>query len=119
MIDRPHIPIDIVITYVITQPMTTATAHTIGVELELVGLSCPDIATVVATTLEGTIEHLRDDEDERWLVHTPGGAAWTVLDDDSLDAPPEARGEINSPILREPDLDSLVRVVEALRLRGA
>ena len=44
---------------------------------------------------------------------------WNVVDDDSIRAPHNERGELTSPILYEADLPLLVKVVDALRAAGA
>jgi Putative amidoligase enzyme len=97
--------------------------RTIGIEIEMIGLGPRLIADVVNARLRGTLEEVINPSDpeqcERMWEVTAGESIWTVVDDDSLDAPVSERGELVTPPLLESDLPLVSAVVDDLRGAGA
>ena len=89
----------------------------------MVGLGPRLIAGVVSARLRGTLEEVINPSDpeqrERMWEVTVGESIWTVVDDDSLDAPVSERGELVTPPLSESDLPLVSAVVDDLRDAGA
>jgi len=96
-------------------------SRTLGIEIEMVGLGARRIAEVTNARLGGTLVEVTNpsDPDERMWEVTVGESTWTVVDDDSLDAPVSERGELVTPPLLESDLPLVSAVVDDLRDAGA
>lgn len=95
---------------------------TYGVELEYTGASREKIAKAVAEAVGGTARydgsHLKN-----WVVTMPDGRKWQVESDASVtgsDSGGYGRGgEVVTPILTYADMDTLQKVVRAMRAAGA
>ena len=89
--------------------------RTFGCELEYEGISQVEAARVVAEVVGGTARyegrHLHN-----WVVTQPDGRKWQVVSDGSLCG---TSSETVTPILRWSDIETLQKVVRALRRAGA
>jgi hypothetical protein len=94
-------------------------SRTFGIEIEMVGLGCPQIADVLNAVIGGKLEEVtnpNDPNERMWEITVAEESIWTVLDDDTLDPP---SGELVTPKLVESDLPLVSKIVEALRDAGA
>ncbi|MCR5414319.1 MAG: amidoligase family protein [Kiritimatiellae bacterium] len=84
---------------------------TFGCELEYEGISQSAAARTVAETVGGTARyegrHLSN-----WVVEMPDGRKWQIVSDGSLCG---SSAEVVTPILRIADMDTLQKVVRAMR----
>ncbi len=85
-----------------------------GIEIETVGLSRMKLAQAIHSVVGGTITN--DYRDVR--ITTQDGRSWKVVPDGSLSGG-ENSGEIVSPVLGYDDIDTLQRVVRAVRAAGS
>ena len=89
---------------------------TFGCELEYEGLTRMKTAQVVAAAVGGrAYEPARD----CWRVAMPDGRIWRIEADGSLHAAGDRNAETVSPILKVGDLETVSKVVNALRKAGA
>jgi hypothetical protein len=91
---------------------------TIGVEIETIGQSRPTVAAAIQSVVGGTIRHTGDYYGSV-MVDAADGRSWRVMSDASLNASRDLQAEVVSPILRYEDIDTLQRVVRAIRGCGA
>lgn len=94
--------------------------RTFGVELEMVGISRQDAASVLKETLGGNVEY--DSEDRSILYVILGnGERWKIEDDDSLGGNRDSRAEVVTPPngLSLDRLEDVKKVVIALKRAGA
>lgn len=92
---------------------------TYGVEIEYTGVRRGTMARAVAEAVGGTARydgsHLQN-----WVVTMPDGRAWQIESDASVDGSDSGTGgEVVTPILTYADMDTLQRVVRAMRAAGA
>ena len=88
--------------------------RTFGCELEYEGIDREKAAKIVAEVTGGAARyegyHLNN-----WVVTMPDGRKWQVVSDGSLNG----GAEVVTPILKWEDIETLQKVVRALRARGA
>jgi hypothetical protein len=101
--------------------MTTTTEQiaglTFGTELETVGLSRPDCAAVIVTVVGGVANYTGGTYDTTEVTQ-PDGRVWKCMRDGSLTyGLPSC--EVVTPICTMADMDTLQKVVRALRSAGA
>ena len=89
--------------------------RTFGCELEYEGISQVEAARVVAEVVGGTA-HYEGFHLSNWVVTQPDGRKWQVVSDGSLCG---TSSETVTPILRWSDIETLQKVVRALRRAGA
>lgn len=104
-------------------PATAAdlSRETFGLELEFFGMTRRAAAQVVATFFGSTVRHPGGRYD-KYEVEDPEGRRWTVVFDSSINDAPDYFGEeceLNSPVLGWKDLDTVCRLIDALRDAGA
>ena len=88
---------------------------TFGCELEYEGLTRLKTAQVVAAAVGGNAYEIGGS----WRVAMPDGRIWKIVNDGSLNAPYGKNAETVSPILKIDDLETVAKVVVALRKAGA
>ena len=88
--------------------------RTFGCELEYEGISRDTAAKVVAEVTGGAARY-EGSHLSNWVVTMPDGRKWQVVSDGSLNG----GAEVVTPILRWDDIETLQKVVRALRARGA
>ena len=100
-----------------------------GIEIELTGITREEAAKVVADTVGGRIEYIRDNYDRRNIIQ-PDGRKWSIVYDGSIikkkrnnriqiSAGYEYSVELVSPILTYyEDIDTLQQIVRNLRQAG-
>jgi len=90
-------------------------SRTFGCELEYEGISQATAAKAVAETVGGTA-HFEGRHLSNWVVTQPDGRKWQVVSDGSLCG---TSAEVVTPILKWADIETLQKVVRALRHAGA
>ena len=88
---------------------------TFGCELEYEGLTELKTAQVVAAAVGGRPYQKYGS----WKVAMPDGRIWKIVHDGSLHAPNGKNAETVSPILKVGDIETVAKVVAALRKAGA
>lgn len=94
---------------------------TIGVEIEMTGITREQAANIAAAVLGGQAEYEGGYYD-KYVAIAPSGRKWTFMSDSSIDD--EGRGrdyqtEMTTPILYWDDLPKLQEIVKALKACGA
>lgn len=89
--------------------------RTFGVELELEGISREVAARTIQTVIGGEVRYT-DDDYETWTMTAPDGRVWKAMRDDSLY---EVHAEVVTPVLKMADLETLQKILRALRAAGA
>lgn len=92
--------------------------QTLGVEIETIGRTRPQVAKAIQSVTGGRVRVGRDCYDSRYVT-APDGREWRVMSDSSLSAPRRLQAEIVSPILRYEDIPQLQEIVRAVRRCGA
>jgi hypothetical protein len=90
-------------------------SRTFGCELEYEGISQATAAKTVAETVGGEA-HFEGRHLSNWVVTQPDGRKWQVVSDGSLCG---TSAEVVTPILKWADIETLQKVVRALRHAGA
>lgn len=92
---------------------------TFGVEIETIGRTRGKVAMAIHSVTGGCVIHVGGQYDA-YTVTTDSGAKWSVVSDSSLTSvPSNLRAEVVTPILRYSDMDTLQKVVRAIRHTGA
>lgn len=89
--------------------------RTFGCELEYEEITQERAAKTVAEVTGGTVLH-EGSHLNNWSVTMPDGRKWQVVHDGSLRG---ASAEVVTPVMTTADLDTLQKVVRALRRKGA
>ena len=103
--------------------------QTIGIEIEMTGITRAQAAQTVANHLGGTVERTHDHYDT-YAVEAPDGRVWKLLSDSSILTKKKVNGdlasadndysvELVSPILIYTDIETLQELVRQLRKAGA
>lgn len=90
---------------------------TYGTELEYTHISRQRAAMAIQSAIGGSIRYDGGPYDT-WAVDAPDGRVWKAVADGSL-GDRATTAEVVSPILRYEDLDSLQKIIRALRKSGA
>jgi len=88
-----------------------------GIEIETMGQTRHTVASIIQGITGGTITN-DGGVYSAYSVRQPDGRTWKVVTDGSINAPRDLQAEINSPILTYGDIDTLQRVIRALRAGG-
>ena len=89
--------------------------RTFGTELELEGITRTKAAETIQTVVGGTVRHDGGTYDT-WAVRDTQGREWKAMRDGSLAS---VHAEVVTPVLTLEDMDTLQKVVRALRAAGA
>ena len=93
--------------------------RTYGVEIEMTGIARDKAANVARDVLGGTVRYAGPSYD-RWAVTDPQGREWSFMSDASLHDLDYSGGcEMATPPLYLQDMDTLQKVIRALRGAGA
>ena len=91
-----------------------------GIEIETIGQTRRVVACAIRKVVGGKVEHVgTPDYYDPYDVVAPDGRRWRVMADGSLSAERSRQAEVVSPILTYEDLDTVVKVVNAIRQCGA
>lgn len=105
-------------------------SQTIGVEIEMTGITREKAAEIAANFLGGTIERLHDNYDT-FLIKTVDSRVWKVMSDSSIKTMKKEKGkleaadrsysvELVTPILKyDEDIETLQELIRLLRKAGA
>lgn len=100
-----------------TNTIETIQTLTYGTELEYTHISRQKAAQAIQSVIGGSIRYEGGAYDT-WAVDAPDGRVWKAVSDSSL-GDRATTAEVVSPILRYEDLDSLQKIIRALRKAGA
>ena len=100
-----------------TNAIETIQTLTYGTELEYTHISRQKAAQAIQSVVGGSIRYEGGAYDT-WAVDAPDGRVWKAVSDSSL-GDRATTAEVVSPILRYEDLDSLQKIIRALRKAGA
>jgi hypothetical protein len=100
-----------------TNAIETIQTLSYGTELEYTHISRQKAAQAIQSVVGGSIRYEGGAYDT-WAVDAPDGRVWKAVADSSL-GDRATTAEVVSPILRYEDLDSLQKIIRALRKAGA
>lgn len=87
-----------------------------GIEIETIGQTRGRVAEAIRSVVGGTTRHVGTPTCyDPYEVIAADGRTWKVVADSSLDAPKDRQAEVVSPILRYEDIDTVQRVIRAIR----
>ena len=89
--------------------------RTFGVELELEGISREKAARTIQAVIGGEV-HYAGTHYDTWALTAPDGRVWKAMYDGSLYG---THAEVVTPILKMADLETLQKILRALRAAGA
>ncbi len=87
-----------------------------GIEIETVGQTRAQVAEAICTVVGGTTRHVGIPTCyDPYEITAADGRTWKVMADSSLSASQRLQAEVVSPILRYEDIETLQRVIRAIR----
>ena len=93
---------------------------TLGIEIETIGQTRAVVAQAIQAVVGGTIRHIGSPYCyDPYEVTAEDGRVWRVMADSSLSASRDRQAEVVSPILTIADIETVQKVVRAVRRSGA